>query len=306
MRVLVTGASGFVGTWLTRELRTSGHAASAFPSHDRVDLTDAGAIAAVIRAKAPDVVAHLAAVSFGPDATRDPALAFRVNVGGTLALCEALRAQSDPPILLVAGSSDVYGSPELRDLPLTEAASLRPRSAYGLSKAAQEAVALEAASRQGLRVVVARAFNHTGPGQRDVFVVPALARRVAALKRGDAAEIPVGNLEVRRDFTDVRDVVRAYRLLMELGSDGRIGDRGGSVVNVASGRSVSIRSLLLDLCRMAQVEPRMMVDPSLVRPDDPPDIVGDASALRALTGWTPLVPWPQTLAEVLAEAAGRG
>lgn len=302
MKVLITGASGFAGTWLARELEGHGHQARAFPSHDRIDLTDADAVESVIRAASPDAVAHLAAVAFGPDAARDPALALQVNVGGTIALCEALRRLAVPPLLLVAGSSDAYGYPDPSDLPLSESAPLRPRSTYGLSKAAQEAVALAAASRHDLRVVVVRSFNHSGPGQREVFVLPALARRVVDLQRGIADVIPVGNLDVRRDFTDVRDIVRAYRLLLEAGAAGRTAARG-AVFNVASGRSVAIRRLLQELCELAGVEPQMAVDPALVRPDDPPEILGDASALREATGWRPVITRRQTLSDLLAHAA---
>jgi GDP-4-dehydro-6-deoxy-D-mannose reductase len=170
-----------------------------------------------------------------------------------------------------------------------------------MSKIAEEAVAIEASVRYGFPVVVTRSFNHTGPGQRPVFVVPAMARRVVAMKRGETSCVRAGNVDIRRDLTDVRDVVRAYRLLLErIAGDSIAASR---VVNVASGEAVTIRSLIADLCELAGVPTRIEVDDALVRADDPPEIRGDATLLTQLTGWRPEIPLHQTLADVLTEAA---
>ncbi|MEO7118550.1 MAG: GDP-mannose 4,6-dehydratase, partial [Candidatus Limnocylindrales bacterium] len=209
MRVLVTGVTGFVGRWLSEDLQANGHEVVAPRSY--LDVLDAEGVAAVISDARPDVIAHLAAIAFAPDATADPATAYAVAISGTINVLEAARALERPPAILVTGSAEVYGSPHLDDLPLRETARISPRSAYALSKAAQESVTMAYASRFGLRAVVTRSFNHTGPGQRPTFVVPALAERVRSVASGSATEIPVGNLDVRRDVADVRDVVAAYR-----------------------------------------------------------------------------------------------
>lgn len=300
MKVLVTGGGGFVGRWLGRELQASGHEVTSPPERE-LDVTDRAGWVRVLQALRPDGVAHLAAIAFGPDASSDPGTAFRVTVGGTLHLMEALRITGQAPVVLVTGSSEVYGAPQ--QLPLTEGSPLAPRTPYALSKVAQEAVALRYAADQALRLVVTRSFNHTGPGQRPVFVVPALAGRVADAARSGAATVRVGNLDVRRDFTDVRDVVRAYRLLLERLADGAVA-AGGTVVNVASGRPVAIRSILEAFLERsgASIEPD--VDRALVREDDPAEIRGDASTLNRQTGWVAEIDLATTLTDVWEEVTG--
>jgi GDP-4-dehydro-6-deoxy-D-mannose reductase len=179
------------------------------------------------------------------------------------------------------------------DLPLRETAPLRPSNAYSASKAAAEVIALQYARSGALSVVATRSFNHTGPGQRTAFAAPAFARQIADISRGrQPAVLQVGNLASRRDFSDVRDVVRAYRLLVERG-------RPGDVYNVCSGRSVSMREIVDDLIRIAGVEIEIKIDPARLRPVDTPDIVGDNSLLRRDTGWQPLIPLRTTLEDLL-------
>ena len=300
MRIFVTGAIGFVGGWLQRELAGAGHEVIAAPGPDELDITDH---AGLVRwfSGGPDAVVHLAGMAFAPDARSDPAEAFRVNVGGTIAIFEALRELDVRPPVLVTGSSEVYGIPRPRDLPLSESAPVAPRHPYAVSKAAQEGVAIEAAARWGFPVVVTRSFNHSGPGQRPVFVLPALARRVVAVRRGAATSLHVGNIDVRRDIGDVRDVVRAYRLLLERLAECRLG-RAPLVVNVATGRAPAIRSLIETLCSQAGIEAAIRIDPRLVRDDDPLEIRGDASLLHQVTDWQPQIPLSQTLADLLADA----
>ena len=305
MRVFVTGAIGFVGGWLQRELAANGHEVVAAPGPAQLDITDRdGLIRWFSTSGTPDGVIHLAGMAFAPDAHKDPSEAFRVNVAGTIALFEALRSLGIRPAVLVSGSADVYGTPRQEDLPLTEQAPLCPLLPYAISKAAQEAVAVEAGLRYGFPVVVTRSFNHAGPGQRPVFVVAAMARRVLAVQRGETTAIPTGNVDVRRDLSDVRDVVRAYRLLLEAAVDGSIG-APPAIVNVASGRVVTVRWVIEQLCGLAGVHPALQVDASLVRVSDPAEIAGDSSLLTSLTGWRPEIPLEQTLADVLSDAAAR-
>jgi GDP-4-dehydro-6-deoxy-D-mannose reductase len=304
VRVFVTGAGGFVGRWLCRELESAGHevVGRRRSGGPRLEIRDAEAVRQAVVDAQPDALVHLAAVASAADVAERPDEAFAVTVGGTVNVMEAVRDLARLPHVLVVGSSEVYGDPTPEDLPLEEAAPLRPRKPYALSKVAQESVALAYAARLELSLAVVRPFNHTGPGQRPAFVVPAMARRVLAVRDGRATDIPVGNVDVSRDFTDVRDVTRAYRLLLESLSDGRAG-KGGLVLNVASGRSVAIRRLVELLAEAAGVEPVLRTDPSLVRQGDPVDVRGDASALRRLTGWRPETPLADTLRDVFDDIA---
>jgi GDP-4-dehydro-6-deoxy-D-mannose reductase len=298
MRVLVTGATGFVGRWMVDELREADHLVIGTPPRTELDIADDAAVRSFLAETRPEGVVHLAGLAFGPDAARDPAEAERVNATGTAALLRALASIGSTRPVVVAGSSDVYGAPDPADLPLRETAPARPSSAYGRSKLQQEQMALAIVRETGIPVVVTRSFNHTGPGQRSEFVAPALARRILTAAADGLTEIQVGNVNVRRDFSDVRDVVRAYRLILEGLANGAV--PGGTVLNVASGQSVSILELIGILADItgAAVTPR--IDLALVRADDPPEVVGDASLLRELTGWEPRIPLRRTLEDLVA------
>jgi GDP-4-dehydro-6-deoxy-D-mannose reductase len=200
---------------------------------------------------------------------------------------------------LVASSSEVYGAPLPGDLPLVESHPRLSTSTYGRSKIGQEDVALAFAHRR--TVIVTRAFNHIGPGQRPVFVAPALAARVLEFKAGGTSSIAVGNLDVKRDIGDVRDVVRAYRLLAEAAVGGRTAAEG-PIYNVATGSAVSIRTLLATLCELSGVPMVERIDPRLVREGEPAEIRGDATKLRALTGWVPRIELRTSLADLLTGA----
>ena len=301
MRVFITGASGFVGRWLKAELESSGHevlGTDRTPGGGRqIDVTQRPELVDILQAEQPDAIVHMAAVSSQSGAAGDEPAAFEVNVGGTLNVFEAVRVMSRALRVLVTGSSEVYGPPAPADLPLTEGSALSPRTTYALSKAAQESVALAYAARLDLPVVVTRSFNHTGPGQRLEFVVPALAQRILEFRDGRAPNIPVGNTHVRRDFSDVRDVVHAYRLLLEAMATGGIAP-GGTVLNVCSGKAVSIDHIVEVLCRAAMVDPVTQVAPELVRRDEPLEIRGDPRALRAAVDWQPKRELDETLREV--------
>ena len=299
MRILVTGSAGFVGRWLTEELRANGHVP--VESSD-LDVTDSGAVHALILQEMPDAIAHLAAISFAPEAAANIEESLEVTLGGTVNVLEAVRRLPNPASVLIAGSSEVYGAPAPDSLPLTEKSPLAPATPYALSKLAQESVGLSYATRYGINMVITRSFNHTGPGQRTRFAVPAIAQRVFAVASGHSAEIAVGNVNVRRDISDVRDVVVAYRLLLEYTQRDRL-PKGALVVNVCSGRAVSIRWIIEELCRLADVKPRLRIDPDLVRPHEAPEIRGDPSLVSSITGWTRKITIEKTLADVWAAAA---
>lgn len=299
MRVLVTGSSGFAGRWLLRDLAAAGH--EAIPDElrgGRVEITDAPSVGALLRVSRPDLIIHLAAMAFGPDAESDAAGALKVNVGGMATVLDAMRSLRPAPAIVVVSSAEVYGRPASAD-PLTERAPVLPTRVYGLSKLAQESVALAMAAREGLRAVVVRPFNHTGPGQRRDFAVPAFASRIVSARAEGATAIRVGNVDVRRDIGDVRDTVRAYRSVGEALVAGRI--ESGERLNVSTGVAVTIASIIERLAEMAGHPVGLEVDPELVRPDDPPVIVGDSTLLRRVTGWAPEIPLERTLADLLAD-----
>ena len=296
MRILVTGATGFVGRWLTEELRAAGHDPIGAPGIQELDVTDASAVSRFVREVAPDAIAHLAGMAYARDAAADPEGAMDVNVGGTRAVIEASAGIGPIPIL-VSGSSEVYGSPDPADLPLGEDAPLRPTQPYGRSKLAQEQTAIEMGAAAGIPIVVTRSFNHTGPGQRPEFVAPALATRILRAKAAGDPEVVVGALDVRRDIGDVRDVVRAYRLLLEGLAASTV--PAGTVVNVATGRAISIREVFERLREIAEAQVSPRIDPTLLRAGDPPLIVGDPAVLHRLTGWSPQIPIEDTLADLV-------
>lgn len=306
MRALVIGADGFAGRWLLRHLAESndevtaavgpryrGAALPAGVEPHPLDVRDADGVRSLVAKTLPEAIYYLAGVS-QPGAREDAATAIGVSVVGAAHVLAAAAGLGGSPRLLHVGSSHVYGYPK-DDRPISESAPLRPQGVYGAAKAATESMLLRLAPAVGVDVIGIRAFNHVGPGQAADFVVPSLAVRIAGVSGGERnPTIPVGNPDVRRDFTDVRDVVRAYRLLAERG-------RPGEVYNVASGRAVRIGDVVALLAEIADVEVEVAVDPTLVRPDDAAIVIGDAGKLRAETGWRPQIPLRHTLVDVLAE-----
>ncbi|MDA8076898.1 MAG: GDP-mannose 4,6-dehydratase [Actinomycetota bacterium] len=290
MRALVTGGRGFVGRWLLEHLVSQGDEVTVVDTE--TDVTDEQAIEQAIEAARPDAVYHLAARTHVGDSWRDPLDVLRVNVLGTASVLDAARRAAAEATVLVVSSSEVYGSVAPEELPLAESAPLHPVTPYAASKAAAEQVALQAWRGYGQRVVVVRPFNHVGPGQSTSFAVPALARRVLEARRDGRKELAVGTVTTRRDFTDVRDVVRAYRLVAADAAP-------GAVYNVCSGRDVSIADIAHLLMGLAGVELRLVTDPELVRPVDSPVVRGDPSLLFETTGWSPRIPLEATLRDVL-------
>ena len=298
MRALVTGSRGFVGTHLVAHLNAC---ADDVIEMDRVigspPIEDASAIAALIAEAKPEAVYHLAGQSDVAGSWDDPIGTFQTNANGTLHI---VRACIDTGVerLLSVTSSDIYGVVDTDDLPITEQAPLRPVSPYAASKAAAEMVCIQGFLGHGLGVIRARAFNHLGPGQSDRFLAPALAARIVGNERSGNTAVPVGNLSARRDFTDVRDVVRAYRLLITEGTP-------GEAYNVCSGRDVAVSEIADTLLGLATSPMTLEQDQRLFRPVDVPVVRGDSAKLQAATGWTPEIALADTLADLLADARHR-
>lgn len=317
VRALITGASGFAGAWLCRECAAAGDEVVGLSRRGAVpegcgrgvavDLRDAPAVAEAVAAARPDVVYHLAALTSVGRSWERPTQTLRDNAETAVSLLEALRAlrAGGHPVRVVwVSSCEVYGAPA--ELPVGEDAPLRPANPYAVSKASAELLAAVYADAYGLDVVRARPFSHSGPGQLPIFLLSNLARQAAEGRRQGVSRLRIvtGNPHTRRDFTDVRDVVRAYRLLGAAAQPGA-GSAGGAaepaVYNVSSGVSVSAGEqvgLLADLLAPIQVE--LSVDPARVRPHEVMDLRGDPSRLAADTGWQPRIPLRQTMLDTIA------
>jgi GDP-4-dehydro-6-deoxy-D-mannose reductase len=293
VRAYLTGGSGFVGTWLHRHLDESGDTTVGAG----VDVTDADAVAAEMRAAAPEVVFHLAALSHVGRSWADPSATFRVNAEGTLNVLEAAARCAEPPTVVLVSSAEVYGLVDGASQ-ISEATELRPLTPYAVSKVAAEFLGVQAHLGRNLRVIRTRPFNHVGPGQSDDFVVAAIARRLIEAEAAGGDSVRVGNLTATRDFTDVRDVVRAYRLLVHRGV-------AGEVYNVCSGKGIKIADLVAEMAGLLSREIKLIEDPTLVRPVEVPSLVGDASKLVSATGWQPRMSRLQTLGDVLEDWRGR-
>ncbi len=306
MRALVTGATGFVGTYLMNALQAQGDEVfacggpqdeHAFP----LDLGDALTIRAALDLARPDVVFHLAAQTFVPDSLETPQATYQTNVIGTANVVQAIRGYAEAeqmPRLVFTSSAEVYGKQPETAFPLRETAAPSPANPYAASKAAAEMLLLGEASSFGLDVVIARAFNHIGPGQSDRFVVSNFASQLAKIAQGAEPVLYVGNLDAKRDFLDVRDVVRAY---LALASDGLAGE----VYNVCSGAAHPIRDTLRELIIAAHVPVEVREDPARMRPSDVPLFVGDNTKFRAATGWEPEIPFRSSIRDIYEAARKR-
>ncbi len=305
-RILVTGASGFVGSHLLPELRRSFPAAELTvcgedPSMLGVEISDAAAVDALVAAVRPDACVHLAAIAAIPAARRDPQQAWRVNLHGTLALAGAVLRHVPACSFLYISSADIYGRSFRSGKPLDESAAPAPTNTYGATKAAAD-LAVGAMAAEGLRAVRLRPFNHTGPGQSAAVVVPAFARQVARVAAGlQPPVLQVGALDPWRDFLDVRDVCAAYLACLQRPD----ALEPGIILNIASGTPRRIGDVLDDLLRLAGVQARVETGSALLRPADIPLACGDATLARRLLGWAPERHWQDTLRDVLADWAGR-
>jgi GDP-4-dehydro-6-deoxy-D-mannose reductase len=317
MRALITGITGFVGSYLAEHLLSTHPDVELFGLHrwrsasadvadlapvvrlTDGDLLDATSILRALHASRPDVIFHLAASSSVASSWDTPAEIMQVNVMGTLHLLEAMRQMDlDAPVVL-ACSAEGYGAVAEKDLPIREDAPFRPVSPYAVSKAAVDLLAFQYFQTFRLRTIRLRLFNHCGPRQSDRFVISALARQIAEIEAElRPPEVRVGNLEARRDFVDVRDVVRAYWLAATKGSP-------GECYNVATGRSHSVRQVLDHLLTLSDAVVDVVFDPGRLRPAEIPRLEGDASRFRTATGWEPAIPFEQTLYDTLEFWRGR-
>lgn len=310
MRALVTGATGFVGGHLAEHLLSAGDIVIGlsssgrwpqdlqFLSHDvrleRIDLADGASeqLTELVERKQPEVIYHLAAQSNPQQSVSDPRGTWALNLGGTLNLLEAVRAAKSKARVIIVSSGVCYGSPAPEFLPVTEACPLRPNNPYSASKGAADLLGVQYVLGYGLDVIIARPFNHSGPRQSDTYALSSFAKQVAEIELGIRPRIEVGNLEVTRDFTDVRDIVSAYRLLALKG-------KAGEIYNIGTGRKISLREMLEILKSQSSASVEIFVDPSRVRPVDQPLLLADASKLREETGWVPERTTEQTLSDML-------
>lgn len=303
-RILVTGCGGFVGSVLVRSLVDAGadvHGAdlgaapSSFPGarYTRTDLADFEAVMALIDKTAPDGIIHLAAHSSAGRSFKDPHETIRNNVHAALNLLESLRRSESTARLLAVGSADEYGPVDPVHLPLVETRQAHPANPYALSKAVQTQCCSLYHSLYGIDVVMTRSFNHTGAGQTDTFVLPSFAKQIVEIKhklRDPVME--VGNLDIKRDFLDVRDVVEAYLLLLRKG-------RAGEIYNVCSGTSCSLKELLHKLCALAKVTVEIRVREDRIRPTDTPELRGNKLKITRDTGWSPAISIDETLQSLI-------
>ena len=305
-RILVTGASGFVGPHLLPRLSAAYPGAELVPCGEDpamrwVEISDPAAVDALVASVRPDACLHLAAIAAVPAARRDPALAWRVNLHGTLALAEAVLRHVPDCLFLYVSSADIYGLSFRAGAALAEDAPVAPANTYGATKAAAD-LAVGAMAAEGLRAVRLRPFNHTGPGQSEAFVVPAFARQVARIAAGlQPPVLEVGALDPRRDFLDVRDVCEAYVACLRQAE----ALEPGLILNLASGTPRRIGDVLDDLLRLAGITVRVETGSALLRPTDLPLACGNAALARQRLGWAPKIAWEETLRDVLADWSRR-
>lgn len=308
-RALITGITGFVGSHLAEFLLDKGidvYGIARWRSKldnialikDKIklleaDMRDGHSVARAVEESMPDYIFHLASQSFVPMSWRAPADTMETNAIGTIHLLEAVRQSKCVPVIQVAGSSEEYGMVYPDELPIRETNPLRPLSPYGVSKVAADKLGCQYHLSYGLKTVVARAFNHTGPRRGDVFVTSSFAKQIAEIEKGlKETIIYVGNLNAKRDFTDVRDVVKAYWLTVT-------GCEYGEVYNICSEKTRTIQSVLDLLLGMTDKKIEVKQDPGRMRPSDVEVLHGDCSKFREKTGWKPQIPFEKTMGDLL-------
>jgi GDP-4-dehydro-6-deoxy-D-mannose reductase len=310
-RILITGITGFAGSHLADYILAEHPGVEVFGTYRwrsrreniehlegrirlvEADFGDPTSLRRALEASRPDAIFHLAAQSFVPTSWSSPAETFHVNATGQIHLFESIRALGIDPVVQLACSSEEYGLVHKEETPIKESNPLRPLSPYAVSKVAQDLLGYQYFRSYGLRAIRTRGFNHEGPRRGEVFVMSNFAKQIASIEAGlQAPVIMVGNLDAVRDFTDVRDMVRAYWLAAEKGEP-------GEVYNIASGSGITIRAMLDRLISFSNVPVRVETDPARLRPSDVEVLLGDSSKFRARTGWEPSIPLERTLADSL-------
>jgi len=311
MRVLITGITGFAGSHLADYILANHPGVEVFGIvrwrsrmenvlhiRDKVelieaDLKDLVSLQSCLAHIKPDRIFHLAAQSFVPASWKCPAETFAINAIGQINLFEAALSLKLAPRIQIAGSSEEYGQVFPDEIPMKETNPLRPLSPYAVSKVAQDMLGWQYFRSYGLPIVRTRGFNHTGPRRGDVFVTSSFAKQIVEVEKGKRKPvIYVGNLEAKRDFTDVRDTVLAYWLSLEKGEP-------GEVYNIGSGKTFSMQEVLDTLLSLSKVKVKVEVDPKRLRPSDVPILLSDCTKFRKLTGWKPKIPFKQTMSDLL-------
>jgi GDP-4-dehydro-6-deoxy-D-mannose reductase len=305
VRALITGVGGFVGRHLLQHLLEEGDQVFGLGRRGdigglpdgvtafAVDLAYRTQVAAAVHEAQPEAVYHLAAQSSPRESLDDPWATLSNNLQGQMNLLEAVRKLEPQPRVLVVGSSDEYGAPHPDEVPTSEQVPLRPTTPYAVSKVGQDMMGYQYFAQHRLPVVRVRPFNHTGPGHDARFVIPSIARQLAQIEAGEREPVlRVGNLDVERDFTDARDMVRAYRLAALVGQP-------GEVYNLGRGRAIRIGEIVDMLVALCRVPVHVEVDPALLRPVDLPRQQADITRFTQLCGWQPRIAWQTTLRDTL-------
>jgi GDP-4-dehydro-6-deoxy-D-mannose reductase len=311
MRVLITGITGFAGSHLADYIlanhpdvevcgiiRWRSRRENILHIEEKIalfeaDLKDVISLKKSLVEIKPDRIFHLAAQSFVPTSWKCPAETFTINAVGQINLFEAILSLKLDPKIHVAGSSEEYGLVQSEELPMKETSPLRPLSPYAVSKVAQDLLAWQYFKSYGLRTVRTRGFNHTGPRRGEVFICSNFAKQIAEIEKGKRdSVIHVGNLEAKRDFSDVRDIVRGYWLCLEKGEE-------GEVYNIGSGKTYTMQAVLDMLLSMSKVNVKVQIDSRRIRPSDVPVLLADSSKFRKLTGWKPEISLRESLQDLL-------
>ncbi|MDH4120878.1 MAG: GDP-mannose 4,6-dehydratase [Deltaproteobacteria bacterium] len=296
MTILLTGASGFVG----KHVRAQMECVPLEDDRGEVDLRDAERVSQVVARISPQAVIHLAAQSHVPTSFKDPLGTFHINFHGTFHLLSALKLAGFRGRFLFVGSGDMYGLVEESALPVTESQPLKPRNPYSVSKVAAEALCYQWSQTEGFEIMMARPFNHIGPGQDARFAMADFAQQLVNIHQGKQnPALQVGDIDVTRDFTDVRDVVRAYRMILEKGVN-------GTVYNVCSGQERTIREMILTMAGQLNIHPVIQQQSDRLRPSEQKRMMGSYQKINRDTGWTPEIPLEQSLKDLLGDLQKHG
>lgn len=304
MKALITGSEGFVGAYLRQELSEHGYIVTGLDIQAgddtlQVNLLNAQQVLAAVEKVKPDIVIHLAGQANVGRSWQIPQATMEINVVGAINLMEAIRKVNPAIRLVLVGSSDEYGSLGLSGKDVKETLDMHPQTPYAVSKKAQEEMARVYVRAYGMNICMTRSFNHGGAGQKEGFMIPDFAAGIVRIERGEADVLRVGNLTAKRDYTHVKDIVRAYRLIAERG-------KSGEVYNVGSGKTYSAQEILDRLCQLAACPVQVEIDPAKMRPSDTPVICCNRSKVTKDTGWEPAFALDDILQDTMEYYRNRG